>query len=127
MKLIKKIKPFHIDQRGEMIYLIENHDIKSVLRITCKKGSVRANHIHDKDSHYSYMLEGSMKYYYRKGFNAKAPIKHITVKKSEMVYTPPKEAHAMKFLEDSIFLAFTTEKRSQKNYEKDLKRIELIK
>ncbi len=127
MKLIRNVKPFHIDQRGEMTYLIEGSEIKSVLRITCKKGSIRANHIHDKDSHYSYMLEGSMEYYYRKGFDDKAPVKHLKVKKGEIVYTPPKEAHAMKFLEDSVFLAFTTEKRDQKKYEKDLKRVELIK
>jgi len=127
MKFFKKIKPFHVDKRGEMIYLIEGAAIQSVLRITCKKGSIRANHIHTKDSHYSYMLDGSMEYYFREDVNSKSPIKHITVKKGEMVYTPPNEAHAMKFLEESVFLAFTTEKRNKDKYEEDLIRVELIK
>ncbi|MDO8657849.1 MAG: cupin domain-containing protein [Candidatus Levybacteria bacterium] len=126
MKFFKKIKPFHTDERGEMAYLIEGAAIQSVLRITCKKGSIRANHVHTKDSHYSYMLEGSMEYYFREGMNAKNPIKHIKVEKGEMVYTPPLEAHAMKFLEDSVFLALATEKRNKNKYEDDLKRVELI-
>lgn len=129
MKFVKKIKPFHVDERGEMTYLIENVEapIKSVLLITCKKGSIRANHIHTKDSHYSYMLSGSMEYSYREGEDNENPIKRIMVKKEEMVYTPPHEAHAMKFLEDSVFLAFTTEKRKKDKYEEDLQRIDLIK
>lgn len=127
MKLIRNLKPFHIDTRGEMTYLIEDviSPIQSVLLITCKKGSVRANHIHTKDSHYSYMLKGSMEYSYKK--DDKEPVKHIKVLEGEMVYTPPHEAHAMKFLEDSVFLAFTTEKRMRDKYESDLRRVELVK
>src|SRR3989344_7286581 len=103
MKLIHNLKPFHIDTRGEMTYLIENIEasIQSILLITCKKRSVRANHIHKKDSHYSYMLKGSMKYSYKQGKN---PVENIIVREGELVYTPPSEAHAMEFLEDSVFL-----------------------
>lgn len=127
MKLIRNLKPFHVDARGEMTYLIEDatSPIQSVLLITCKKGSVRANHIHTKDSHYSYMLKGSMEYSYKEDGD-KEPIKHIKVLAGEVVYTPSHEAHAMKFLEDSVFLAFTTEKRDKNKYEKDLTRVELI-
>ncbi len=125
MKLIRNLKPFHIDTRGDMTYLIGDvrDPIQSVLLITCKKGSVRANHIHKKDSHYSYMLKGSMKYSYKQRKN---PVKNIIVKEGEMVYTPVSEAHVMEFLEDSVFLAFTTEKRNKNKYEKDLTRVELI-
>ena len=129
MKLIRNLKAFHVDERGEMTYLIENAvpSIQSVLLITCKKGSIRANHIHTKDSHYSYMLNGSMEYSYREGGDNKNQIEHVIVKQGEMVYTPPLEAHAMKFLEDSVFLAFTTEKRKKDKYEEDLQRIDLVK
>lgn len=126
MKHYKNLKPFHVDARGEMTYLIEGGvPIRSVLLITCKKGAIRANHIHKKDSHYSYLLEGSMEYYYKE--TEKSSLKMISVKKGEMIYTPPGEAHAMKFLEDSVFLAFTTEKRKRNKYEADLRRINLIK
>ena len=128
MKLIRHVKPFHVDKRGKMIYLIEESvPIQSVLYITSKKGSIRANHIHNKDSHYSYMLKGSMEYSYKKGEDDKNPVKSVTVKEGEMVFTPPHEAHAMRFLEDSVFLAFTTEKRKKSKYEADLRRIDLIK
>lgn len=127
MKLIRNLQPFHVDDRGEMTYLIEDATapIQSILLITCKKGSVRANHIHTKDSHYSYVLSGAMEYSYKEEGDAK--IKSVIVKQGEAVYTPPHEAHAMKFLEDSMFLAFTTEKRRKDKYEKDLRRIDLIK
>lgn len=128
MKLIRNLKPFHIDERGGMTYLIKDATppIQSVLLITCKKGSIRANHIHTKDSHYSYMLSGSMEYSYKEE-NDKGVIKHVRILEGEAVYTPHHEAHAMKFLEDSVFLAFTTEKRKRNKYETDLRRIDLIK
>lgn len=127
MKLIRNLKPFNIDKRGEMTYLIKDvkEPIQSVLLITCKKGSIRANHIHTKDSHYCYILSGSMEYSYKEDGNRE--IKSVIVKQGEAVYTPPHEAHAMKFLEDSEFLAFTTEKRKRNKYEADLRRINLIK
>lgn len=126
MKIFRKLKPFNIDERGEMTYILEEKPILSILLITCKKGSIRANHIHTKDSHYSYVLKGAMEYFYKEKKGDKNLIKSVIVKQNEMVYTPSKEAHAMKFLEDSVFLAFTTEKRNKNKYEKDLHRIDLI-
>ncbi|MEK7502006.1 MAG: cupin domain-containing protein [Patescibacteria group bacterium] len=127
MKIIKKIKPFFIDERGEMSYLLDNaNNITSVLYITCKKGAVRANHYHKKDTHYSYMVNGSMEYTYQdvKAKNAK---KHkIIVKKGEIVESPPMTIHAMRFLEDSSFIALTTESRDRKKYEKDTVRVKLV-
>ena len=66
MKYVKKIKPFHIDERGEMSHLLEGKTpITSVLLITSKKGAIRANHYHKKDTHYAYMLKGKMEYAYQ--------------------------------------------------------------
>lgn len=127
MNYIKKIKPFYVDDRGEMSYLLDDKvKINSILLITSKKGAVRANHCHKEDSHYAYLLSGKIKYFYRDAKKKKAPIKSLIVNAGEIVYTPPMEDHAMKFLEDSVFLALTTEKRSQKSYEKDLIRVKLI-
>lgn len=125
MKHLKKVKPFHQDKRGEMSYLLENEiSVKSVLLITCKKGSIRANHYHKKDSHVAYMLKGSMEYVYQKVGSKKK--NSIIVKKGETVYSPPMIVHAMRFLENSAFLAITTEVRDQKKYEEDLVRVKLI-
>lgn len=128
MKYIKTIKPFHIDKRGEMSHLIEDNKtrITSILLITSKKGAIRANHYHKKDTHFAYILEGKMEYTYQ---DLKSKVKNkktAIVKKGDIIYTPPMAIHAMKFLEDSVFLAITTEERDQKKYEKDTIRIKLI-
>lgn len=127
MKYVKKIRPFFADERGEMFHLLDkNAAITSVLLVTCKKGAIRANHYHKKDAHYSYILKGSMEYTYQdvKDKNAK---KHtIIVHKGEIVETSPMTIHAMKFLEDSVFIALTTEARDHKKYEKDTIRVKLI-
>jgi len=127
MKYVKKIKPFFIDDRGEMSHLIEDKvKIVSAILISSKKGSIRANHYHKKDSHYSYLLEGEMEYTY-KNLKSKTVKKHtIIVKKGEMIYTPPMTAHAMEFTKDSVFIAFATEPRGHNDYEEDLARYKLV-
>lgn len=121
-----------------MSYLLDNSvSITSALYITCKKGSIRANHYHKKDTHYSYMLKGRMEYTYKnvKSQNSKVKIrpdtvgtkrKTIIVNAGEIVETPPMTVHAMRFLEDSVFLALTTESRDQDKYERDTIRVKLI-
>lgn len=126
MKITKRIKPFFIDDRGEMSYLLtDKGSIKSVLLITSKEGSIRANHYHKKDAHYVYLLEGKMEYTY-KNVNDKGKKKTVLVEKGDMIYTPPMTMHAMKFLENTVFLALTTEGRIQGKYEKDTIRIKLL-
>lgn len=127
MKFVKKIKPFHVDERGEMFYLLDKSvPITSALYITCKKGSIRANHYHKKDTHYSYMVKGSMEYTYKNVLDKNAKKHKVIIRKGEIVESPPMTMHAMRFLEDSIFIALTTEARDQKKYEKDTIRVKLI-
>lgn len=127
MKYVKTIKPFHIDERGEMSHLIEDKTpITSVLLITSKKGSIRANHYHKKDTHYAYLLKGKMEYSYQDLKSKVKEKKSLILKKGDIVHTPPMTIHAMRFLENSVFLAITTEDRNQKKYEKDTVRVKLI-
>lgn len=124
MKIVRKIKPFHADDRGEMSFLLpEEIPFTSALLITSKKDAIRANHYHKKDTHYVYMLRGKMEYGYRRINNKNGKIRKIIVSEGDIVFTPPMVAHVMRFLEDSIFLALTTEKRQQTLYEKDTVRI----
>lgn len=127
MKYVKKVKPFFTDDRGEMSHLIgENIDITSVLYITSKKGSVRANHYHKKDVHYVFLLKGKIEYTY-KNLNIKNKKKNLVIVRSGyIIETPVMTEHAMKFLEDSIFLAFSIRPRDRINYEKDTVRIKLV-
>jgi len=110
-----------------MSFLLDGESkFTSALHITCKKGSIRANHYHKKDTHCCYMLKGKMEYSYKNLKVKNSKKKKLTVSEGEVICTPPMELHAMKFLENSEFIALTTEPRDQKKYEKDTVRIKFI-
>ena len=127
MNFVKRLKPFYTDERGAMTHLLDGKiKIVGALLITCKKGSIRANHYHTHDMHYSYMLKGSMEYLYQDLKKKGAKKRSVIVKEGELVVSPPMVAHAMRFLEDSVFLALTTQPRARSQYEKDTVRVTLI-
>lgn len=128
MKLDKDLKPEFVDERGFILKLLDDGatNVKSVLLIESKKGTIRANHYHKKDSHYCYFLKGRMEYV-EEDLPPKAPNRRtVVVEKGDIVYTPPMVAHAMKFLEDSTFLVLATESRHQTKYEDDIVRVKLV-
>ena len=122
---VKKIRPINTDGRGSIIKVLEGK-ITSVLVIPSKKGAIRANHYHKRDSHYVYMISGKMRYTVKDLTKKHARKQSVILKAGDLVYTPPMVAHAMEFLNDSVFLALTTELRDQKHYENDTTRIELV-
>ena len=109
------------DERG-VIKNIADGKLGDVAIITSKANSIRANHVHDDDWHFSYLVSGSMKYFWKSGIEA-SETKSVVVKAGEMVYTPKKSPHKMQFLEDSIFIAVSQLSRVQENYEEDTKRL----
>ncbi len=115
--------PF-VDDRGGIQTLVEG-GIHSVQLITSKEGTVRANHYHKTDSHFMYVVSGSMNYYFRAVGEQEAPM-WVLVTAGQMVFTPPLVEHAVHFLEDTAFLNITSESRDQKAYEEDLVRVELF-
>lgn len=127
----RQFKPEFVDERGGITRLLDDGKtvIRSVLLLTCKKSSVRANHFHKKDSHYAYLLSGSMEYTEQKvdsSGNFAGNKESVVIKAGDMVYSAPMTAHAMKFLEDSVFLALATESRHQSAYEEDTVRVKLV-
>lgn len=127
MKVLRDIRPEFVDERGGITRLLDDGRtaIRSVLLITCKKGSVRANHYHKKDSHYSYMLSGRMEYTeYPVGNESKKET--AILEPGDMVYSAPMTVHAMRFPEDSVFLALATESRNHAAYEEDTVRVKVV-
>jgi quercetin dioxygenase-like cupin family protein len=122
-----KIKPEFIDDRGSISRILDQDKIKirSVLYITGKKGSARANHYHKKDYHFVYCLSGKFRYSEKNINNPKAKLSSVILLPGDLVLTKPMVFHAMDFLEDSVFVAFSSETREQNAYEKDTKRIKL--
>lgn len=120
-------KPEFIDERGYITRLV-NEDTKqfrAVLYITSKKGTERGNHYHKSDYHYVYCLSGKFRYSEKDMSKSNAKIESVILKPGDSVLSSPMMAHSMEFLEDSIFLAITTEGREQSKYEKDTIRIKI--
>ena len=110
----------HRDSRGVIIDLLEKKTINAITYITIKKNKVRGNHIHKKTTQWIFILDGKIKLFTKKK-NQK--IKSITLKKNDLLETPPNEAHAFKAIRNSIFLVFTKGPRSGRDYEKDTFRL----
>jgi len=125
---VTHIKPEFSDKRGFISRLVDDNSIhfRAVLYITGKKGAVRGNHYHKKDSHYVYCLSGRFRYSEKDMTKPNSRRKSVILKPGDLVLSHPMQAHSMEFLEDSVFLAITTEPRKQDLYEKDLVRIKLV-
>lgn len=116
--------PFE-DSRGVIQTLVDG-GFHSIQIITSNAGTVRANHYHRTDSHYMYVIKGTMKYFHRP-VGDDSPPSWLFVKEGQMVFSPPMVEHAVEFIEDSVFLNITGNPRDQGSYEDDLVRVELYK
>jgi len=107
------------DDRGSIKNLADGR-LGDVAIISSQKSSIRANHVHENDWHFSYLISGQMRYFWK---DSNKQVQSLIVKAGEMVYTPPKIPHKMQFLEDSVFIAISELSRSQNNYEADTKKM----
>jgi dTDP-4-dehydrorhamnose 3,5-epimerase-like enzyme len=118
--LVDLSKPF-ADERGSIQPLVDMK-MESCVLITSKKGTVRANHYHQTDWHFCYVLSGEIEYYHRPHGSAKRPAK-VVIEAGQMFFTPPLVDHAMVFPKDTIFLTWGRNSREQEVYEADVRRI----
>jgi uncharacterized RmlC-like cupin family protein len=107
------------DERGS-IENIADGTLGDVAVITSAAGAMRANHVHKDDWHLSYMLQGSMNYFWKDEFGKE---NIVVVSSGQMVYSPPGTPHKMLFLEASSFVAIAAKNRSSENYESDTTRL----
>lgn len=116
------------DERGGITRIIDEDkfNFRGVLRITSKKGSIRSNHYHKHDSHYIYVENGKCEYSEKPAGKPKAKVETVILKPGDLVLSNPGIIHAVKFLEDSVLYAFTTEKRTQGKYESDTTRVTIV-
>ena len=107
------------DDRGSIKNLADGR-LGDVAIISSQQSSIRANHVHENDWHFSYLVSGQMRYFWK---DSNKEVQSLIVKAGEMVYTPPKIPHKMQFLEESVFIAISELSRSQYNYEADTKKM----
>lgn len=116
------------DERGGITRVIDQNKfpISAVLRITSKKGSIRSNHFHKKDHHYLYVESGKCEYSERPANDPNAKIETVVLNPGDVVLSNPGIIHAVKFLQDSVLYAFTTETRDHDLYEEDTERVVIV-
>lgn len=122
--IVVPLEPPFVDSRGRIQPLLDTM-FRSAVLIESKKGAVRANHYHKTDWHYCYMVSGRMEYFERKTGSADKP-KKLVVEPGQMVFTGPMMDHAMRFLEDTVWLTLSRNPRDQASYEADVVRVPLI-
>ena len=128
MQLTRAITAEFTDERGAITKILDDGKTapKSILIITSKAGTVRANHYHKTDAHYCYMLSGKMEYF-EKPVNADdSKIESAVLIAGDMIYSPPMAVHAFRFLEDTIWVVIALNSRHQAAYEADTVRVKFI-
>lgn len=105
------------DDRGIITNVLQEK-CANVAVITSKAGTVRSNHYHKKDSHWIYVLSGSVQYSER---NLEAPyaITHTVFSAGERFFTPVMKVHRVTFLEDSVIISMSKEPQTENRHKKD--------
>lgn len=126
---VTHVKPEFKDVRGGITRIVDQTKFKlrAVLRITSKAGAIRSNHYHKKDHHYLYIESGKCEYSEKPAHKKNAKIETVTLRPGDLVLTNPGIIHAVRFVEDTVLYAFTTEKRKQDTYEEDTVRVTIVK
>src|SRR5205814_1962614 len=115
--------PF-VNQNGTIQNLLLERFTSAAL-ITSSPGAVRANHYHKTDWHYSYVVQGTVWYYWRP-VGVKDPPRAERFGAGMMFFTPPLVEHAMVFPEETSFITFAKNIRDHENHEADLIRVRLV-
>jgi dTDP-4-dehydrorhamnose 3,5-epimerase-like enzyme len=111
----------HVDERGAIQPLVDV-PMESCVLISSKKGTVRANHYHQTDWHYCYVVEGEIDYY-EKPHGSSQAAKKTVIRQGQMFFTGPMVDHAMVFTQDTTFITWGRNSRAQEVYEADVVRI----
>ncbi|EKD94513.1 MAG: cupin 2 conserved barrel protein [uncultured bacterium] len=125
---IKHIDPEFVDERGGIARVLDQnkYKIQTILRITSKAGTIRSNHYHKKDYHYLYIESGKCEYSEKSAKDDSDPVETVVLHPGDLVLSRPNIIHAVKFVEDSVIYAFSTENRDPDKYEDDTVRITIV-
>jgi len=119
--IVNHITPAFVDDRGEITDILQHIEVDSVSLITCKKGSIRANHYHKESIQYSYVLSGEiLAYSQMPGCNIESRV----LNSGDILVSPPNESHALHAAKDSVLIIITKGPRGGANYEDDTYRVE---
>jgi dTDP-4-dehydrorhamnose 3,5-epimerase-like enzyme len=118
------LDPPFVNQNGTIQNLLLERFTSAAI-ITSVPGSVRANHYHKTDWHYSYVVRGMVWYYWRP-VGVGHPPSLARFGAGTMFFTPPLVEHAMVFPEETAFITFAKNVRDHDHHEADLVRVQLV-
>ena len=131
MSIVKKIKTFSSDERGEIIDIFSKEPKEHCTIVTFNKDAVRGNHYHKKSVKSAYVLNGKFKIFSVKvdnnsNFNS-SEIEEIDVSEGFYVTHKEFEAHTYKCIsQKGRLLVFTSGIRGGEDYENDTTRVKII-
>jgi uncharacterized RmlC-like cupin family protein len=107
------------DERGVIQDLLVAR-LDAVTEIVTLKGAVRGNHIHERTTQWTYIVNGRMHMVarYPDGF-----INELEYGPGDLICDQPGVAHAWRALKDTHVLVFTRGPRSGASYEDDVQRL----
>tara|TARA_B100000780_G_scaffold277786_1_gene249328 strand:- start:700 stop:1101 length:402 start_codon:yes stop_codon:yes gene_type:complete len=129
MSIIKKIKVFSSDDRGEIIDIFTHEPKDHCTIVTFTKDAIRGNHFHKESIQSAYVMEGNFQIYNVMidkdlKYDSKK-IEIIETTKGDYITHEKFEAHSYKCTSDSgSLMVFTKGVRGGKFYEDDTYRIE---
>lgn len=116
IKILKGGKTFE-DERGSIINYELTEPINWIGLVSSKAGAVRANHYHPIQEQKVLLVSGCYIGVYR-DINNPEVVEHQLIKAGDIEVISPNIAHAMIFLEDSIFINLVRGEREHENFGK---------
>ena len=106
----------YVDERGKISNYELTEPINLIGYIESKKGSVRANHYHPIQEQKCLLVKGKYISVTKDLLEENSPIETRLINQGDIAVIQPNVAHAMVFLEDSIFLNLVRGEREHQNY-----------
>ena len=114
------------DERGLIVDIFHKLPVNSCALITNTPGAIRANHYHKKTIQYTYILEGTLTYYW-KPVEGDEPAESYPAAEGDFITSDPNEIHAWKAGPDGCkVLALAAGVRGGTDYEDDTFRVDSI-
>ena len=106
----------YVDDRGKISNYELPEPINMIGYIESKRGTVRANHYHPIQEQKCLLVKGKYISVIKDLSDPKAALETRIIKEGDIAVIKPNVAHAMVFLEDSIFLNLVRGEREHENY-----------
>lgn len=114
----------HTDSRGTIADIFYKANMNHACYITSVPNAIRGNHYHKFTTQYTFVVKGSMEYWYK---TSDGIVDMIIANEGDFITSPPNEIHTYKAgLDGCDVIAFTEGPRGGKDYESDTIRVESI-